>query len=233
MFAALAAYRDRGGRLIYLGGNGFYWRIGFHPELPGAIEMRRGESGTRTWEFEPGELHLASTGEASGLWRYNGYAAQKLVGIGYASEGFDVGAYYRRKPGSFDPRAAFVFEGIGSDEKIGDFGPMGGAAALELDIVDPRYGTPPHTLVLAASEGHSNVYVLTQEALISNYPGTDGIENPDVRADMAFFETAMGGAVFATGSIGWAACLYHNGYDNNVARITGNVLRRFLDPAPF
>jgi N,N-dimethylformamidase len=25
----------------------------------------------------------------------------------------------------------------------------------------------------------------------------------------------------------------HRGYDNNVSRITGNVLRRFLDPAPF
>ena len=24
----------------------------------------------------------------------------------------------------------------------------------------------------------------------------------------------------------------HNGYDNNVARITGNVLKRFLDPEP-
>jgi len=27
--------------------------------------------------------------------------------------------------------------------------------------------------------------------------------------------------------------LAHNGYDNNVSRMTGNVLRRFVDPAPF
>jgi N,N-dimethylformamidase len=39
--------------------------------------------------------------------------------------------------------------------------------------------------------------------------------------------------VFATGSINWCASLAWNGYDNNVARVTTNVLRRFLDPAPF
>jgi N,N-dimethylformamidase len=54
-----------------------------------------------------------------------------------------------------------------------------------------------------------------------------------VRADMLFFETPSGGAVFSTGSIAWAASLAHAGYNNEVAHITGNVLRRFLDPAPF
>jgi N,N-dimethylformamidase len=54
-----------------------------------------------------------------------------------------------------------------------------------------------------------------------------------VRADIVFFETSAGGAVFATGSIAWCCALSHNGYDNNVSRLTGNVLRRFLDPKPF
>ena len=30
----------------------------------------------------------------------------------------------------------------------------------------------------------------------------------------------------------WAGAMAWNGYDNQVARITENVLRRFLDPAP-
>ena len=60
-----------------------------------------------------------------------------------------------------------------------------------------------------------------------------GTENPLVHADMTFFETANGGAVFSTGSITWAASLPHNGFDNNVSRITANVLRRFVDPTPF
>jgi N,N-dimethylformamidase beta subunit-like protein/concanavalin A-like lectin/glucanase superfamily protein len=230
---AVEAYLGRGGRLIYMGGNGFYWRIAWHPTLPGVIEMRRAENGTRTWVAEPGEYHLSFTGELSGLWRNNGIPPQQLVGIGFGSEGFDESSWYRRQPGSFDPRVAFIFEGIGKDEKIGDFGVIGGGAAgLELDIVDPKLGTPPHALVLACSEMHSNVYVLTPEELISTYPGIDGIEDPKVRADMVFFETPKGGAVFSTGSIAWAGSLSHNGFKNNVARITGNVLKRFIDPKP-
>ena len=53
------------------------------------------------------------------------------------------------------------------------------------------------------------------------------------RQDLVFFETPNGGAVFSTGSIAWAGSLAHNGYDNNVSRLTENVLRRFLDSAPF
>ena len=30
-----------------------------------------------------------------------------------------------------------------------------------------------------------------------------------------------------------AGALAHNNYDNNVSRLTENVIRRFLDPAPF
>jgi N,N-dimethylformamidase len=50
---------------------------------------------------------------------------------------------------------------------------------------------------------------------------------------MVFFTLPRGGAFFATGSIAWAGSLSHNGYDNNVARVTGNVLKRFLEPEPF
>jgi N,N-dimethylformamidase len=57
--------------------------------------------------------------------------------------------------------------------------------------------------------------------------------DPDVRADMTFFETRAGGAVFSTGSISYAGALSTNHYDNDIARLTGNVLRRFTDPAPF
>ena len=59
-----------------------------------------------------------------------------------------------------------------------------------------------------------------------------GAENDKVRAELVYFETDHGGGVFSTGSITWAASLSHDSYQNNVARITGNVLRRFLDPEP-
>ena len=57
--------------------------------------------------------------------------------------------------------------------------------------------------------------------------------DPHVRADLVFFETPQGGAVFSTGSVAWAGSLAHDGYDNDVSRITGNVIRRFLDAEPF
>ncbi|MDP6377497.1 MAG: TauD/TfdA family dioxygenase [Pseudomonadales bacterium] len=53
------------------------------------------------------------------------------------------------------------------------------------------------------------------------------------RADMTFFKTPSGGAVFSTGSISYAGARSVNGYDNDIARITGNVWRRFADPEPF
>jgi N,N-dimethylformamidase len=233
MSHAVQAYLDRGGRLMYLGANGFYWRIAFHPELPGVIELRRVEDGVRDWSGEPGEYFMSFTGEYGGLWRRNGRPPQALTGVGFVAQGFDVSSYYVRKPDSFDPRAAFIFEGIGPEEKIGDFGLVGGGAAgLELDIVDRSLGSPPHTLVLAASEGHGQAYILVPEEVTSTFPNIDGPQNPRVRAELAFFETPNGGGVFCTGSIAWAGSLWHRGYDNNVSRITGNVLRRFKDPKP-
>ncbi len=41
-----------------------------------------------------------------------------------------------------------------------------------------------------------------------------------------------GGGVFTAGSISWRDTLAHGGYDNNLACIIGNVLRRLLDPEP-
>jgi N,N-dimethylformamidase len=38
---ALTQYRDQGGALHYLGGNGFYWRIARHKEEPSLLEILR------------------------------------------------------------------------------------------------------------------------------------------------------------------------------------------------
>ncbi len=117
---------------------------------------------------------------------------------------------------------------------IGDFGLIGGGAAgLELDRADYALGTPPNLLVLASSENHTDLILVVTEEVNVMTPDLTGSQNELVRADLAFFETPAGGAVFSTGSIAWCGSLSHNGYDNNVARITGNVLRRFLDPTPF
>ena len=47
-------------------------------------------------------------------------------------------------------------------------------------------GTPAHALVLARSTGHSNVYLVTVEEMMSTHPSVDGLDNPLVRAELVF-----------------------------------------------
>jgi N,N-dimethylformamidase len=69
----------------------------------------------------------------------------------------------------------------------------------------------------------------TKEELLATRPPMD---DPKIRADMVFYETPKGGAVFSVGSIAWYGALPHHGWDNDIARITANVVRRFADPEP-
>ena len=234
MLTALEAYLQRGGRLMYLGGNGFYWVTAFDPERPHVVEVRRW-GGTRSWDAKPGEHHLSTTGEPGGMWRTRGKAPQRLVGVGFISQGFDTSAPYRRQTDSTDPRAAFIFEGVGEQEMIGDFDSLvlhHGAAGFELDRADTTLGTPDHALVLATSFGHSDSYQHVIEEVLMSDSQQGGSVNRKVRSDMVYFEYPNGGAVFSTGSIAWCGALSHNNYDNTVSRITGNVLRRFSSHEP-
>ena len=234
MIEGLEGYLVEGGRFMYLGGNGFYWVTSVDPERPHAIEVRRW-GGMRSCESEPGQYHHSTTGEMGGLWRFRNRQAQKLVGVGFTSLGTGPGRPYRRQPGSFDPRAAFIFEGIGSDELIGDFASLvqeQGAAGFEIDRFDLALGTPAHTLLLASSFGHSDGFQCALEDLFSLSGPMFGSESPRIRADMVYFETPRGGAVFSVGSIAWCGGLPYNGYENNVSRVTENVLSRFASDRP-
>jgi N,N-dimethylformamidase len=88
-------------------------------------------------------------------------------------------------------------------------------------------------MVLASSEGLSDTYYPGPEEIDNASPLIDGSQNPNLRADMIFMENNGGGAVFSTGSIAWIGSLTWNGFDNNVAQVTENVLRRFLETEPF
>ena len=233
MWDAMKTWIDRGGRLMYMGGNGWYWRIAFHDTLPGVIELRRAEDGIRTWASEPGEYYQSFNGEYGGLWRRLGRAPNVICGVGFIAQGFDVSSFYRRAPDADNPRAAFIFEGV-PDEIIGDFGLIGGGAAgIELDCLTTDLGSPPNMLRLASSDGHSSMMMLVNEEFGVVPPNLGGDVNPRVHADLAFGETPSGGALFATSSIAWCGSLSHNGYDNNVSRITWNVLARFMAEEPF
>jgi N,N-dimethylformamidase len=229
MMDATEAYLGQGGRVMYLGGNGYYWVTGTRPGDPACIEVRKLDSGSRAWQAEPGEGYLASTGQRSGLWRNRGRAPQKIVGLGFTTEGMDASEPFERMPDSFHRRVSWIMEGIGEEELIGDFGlACGGAGGVELDRYELGLGTPPHTMLLAATIGHSDNYPLVSEEVTYAFPGRGGTQDAQVRGDMIYFTTPNHGACFAAGSIAWSQALPCKGGENNVARIMRNVLNAFL-----
>ncbi|MBR0733304.1 LamG domain-containing protein [Bradyrhizobium japonicum] len=220
-------YIAGGGRFIYLGGNGYYWNVGYHRDDPWCMEVRKLNSGMRAWQARPGEYYLATTGQKSGLWKDLGRPPQKVLGVGFISEGFDSSRPFRRMPDSWHRRADWMFEGIES-EIIGDFGLAHGAAGgLEIDRYDLALGTPPHSLIVASSGGHSDNYQTVVEEILYPYPGLSGSHDYRVRADMVYFTAPNDGAVFSTGSIAFSQSLPYNNFDNNVSRLLDNVVSAF------
>ena len=235
MFSAYEKYQQDGGRWIYLGANGFYWCSEYHPDNSNIIEVRKGEAGTRAWTANPGEYNNAFDGKYGGMWRARGRIPSKLCGLTFTAYGFDVSSYYVRDKDSERPETAWIMEGVGNGEKIGDFGLVGGGAAgLELDRYDIEFGTPHDSYLLAHSVGHTNLMLQVNEEIhfsVRGYHGS-GTENPMVRADMVFYKTPNDGGVFAPGSLSWCGSLSHNNYNNNVSRITENAIRGFLKDGP-
>ena len=226
---ALQNYRDTGGKLSYLGGNGFYWKVALHAEEHGAIEIRRAETGIRAWAAEPGEYYNAFDGTYGGIWRRNGRPPQMLAGVGFSAQGQFEGSYYKRKIDTTDPDIGWILAGI-EDDVLGDFGfSGGGAAGFELDRLDVRLGTSENVRIIASSEKHSESFVLVPEehlTHITNWPG-EPVEDL-LRADMIYFDVPGGGAVFSTGSITFCGSLPWNNFDNNISKLLRNVFDRFL-----
>lgn len=238
MTAALGAYVHGGGRLLYLGGNGFYWVTSIDPRRPHVIEVRRGGPPEKAWTSCPGELHHATTGERGGLWALRGRPPDALVGVGFAAMGREregCPPAYHRLEGSFRPETAWIFDGVSEEGPIGDFGLiMGTAAGHEIDRYEPGRGSPPATVLLARSSGHAPDYQVAVEDLSSRYLRQilqlAGRPHPNVHADLTYLDTPAGGAVFSVSSMTWAGALSHDDYRNPVSRITENVLRGFLRP---
>ena len=227
---ALQNYRAQGGNFMYLGGNGFYWKVALHPEGNGAIEIRRAESGIRAWAAEPGEYYQAFDGGYGGLWRRNNRPPQQLAGVGFSAQGNFLGSYYRRRPETFTNRKiAWIFAGI-EEEIIGDFGfSGGGAAGFELDRADSRLGSPDNLHLLASSENHADTFVLVPEEQLTHLTTWPGESVKDlIRADMIYQTNDNGGQLFSTGSITFCGSLLHNNGDNNISRLLLNVVKKFM-----
>ena len=229
MIEALVAYREGGGYLMYLGANGFYWKIARPAAAPHLLEIRRAEGGIRAWASEPGEYYHQLDGGYGGMWRRNGIAPQCTGGVGFAVQGGFEGIGYRRTPESYDPDVAWLFEGV-EGETYGDFGLSGGGAAgFELDQVVPELGSPAYLKIVGISDGHGPSFRIAPEEILTwTIAASIPRKYEGVHAHMAVGVAEQGGGLFAAGSITFLGSLLHNGCNNNVSRIVENCLRHFL-----
>jgi len=228
IFDAVADYTEQGGRFIYIGANGWFWSVGAHPSLPGVMESRN---------FNEIADRYLTNGQRGGLMFETGRHPGPVFGNEMAGMIFHGSSAYRKLEDAKNPRAAWIFAGTNEGEVFGDYGidrVHGGAAGFEIDRYNPDNGTPRHALQLASSEPLKPTIedvMLGVLPLTIKYHPSEG--EPWAQADLVFFETPNGGAMFSTGSITWIGSALENNFDNDVARITGNVIRRFLDPKPF
>jgi N,N-dimethylformamidase len=222
MLDALEEYLRQGGRLMYLGGNGLYWVTSLDPQRPYLMEVRKSGDGDYEEALTspaPGQLLHSTTLEVGGLWSRRGRPATRLVGIEHSANVFVAaeGRWgFNRLAASYAPQFRFIFDGVG-DEVIGDFGlNLGSAAAYEMDAAHEWLFSADWRPTVLARAVHES-FLSTMRLPVSR------------AAEIAFTMSPNGAAVFAAGSVTWTGSLSHNGYDNNVSRITGNVIRRFLD----
>ena len=120
-----------------------YWVYSLHPAFEasgrGAVaELRRCESGLRTWRADPGEYYHQSAGELGVMWRYRGRYLRSVAGTGVAAQEFDISMYFTRTKDSFDPWVSLTFEGRGADERTTSGCPAAARPAFILADVGRR-----------------------------------------------------------------------------------------------
>jgi N,N-dimethylformamidase len=221
MFDAVSGWVSDGGRLMYLGGNGFSMNVAFSAGRPWIMENRRAELWERDEETQRSEVRNATDGLRGGYLAASGRESARLTGVESATMGFDHSYPYVLGENARAPEAAFIFAGLPAGEGaiIGDYGALGGGVVGQEWDNSAGHEFGPEHLVLASSRDHTLV------------PPMFGAVRPDYHADLVYYRRGAG-AAFSVSSMAWCGALSHRDYDNQIARITQNVLSRFLDPAP-
>jgi hypothetical protein len=138
------------------------------------------------------------------------------------------GVPYKRTDASRDAALAWVFEGIPDDVLLGVHGFGGGASGDEIDKCNYELGSPSNTIVVATSTGHTDEFGIFPEDVEFPMLKTLGTQTNEIRSDITYYESGGGGAVFSVGSINWFCSLGWNNFENEIARLTANVLREFV-----
>lgn len=188
MFDRVQAWvQQRGGHLLYLGGNGVNCEVEFLDDATLHFKTYRGSA-----EEQHGlDSRFHRTGESEAA----------LLGVAFSYAGIMTAAPYRVV------REHWTLAGTGL--QVGD---IFGQASL-------------HERISGGASGHE-----TDKRTANSPAGTillaKGLNPDNGGAEMVYYETASGGAVFSVGSITYVASLL---VDPAVSRITSNVLTRFLD----
>lgn len=139
MIDHLKTFLDEGGNLLYLGGNGLYWKVTMDSTNT-VLECRK-----------DGSVH-SQTGEKGGLWQNLGRPQSRLLGVRYSSAGYNTWWYFKVRDASH-----WIFSGTGYEngEIFGALGYNGGGASgWEMDKIDPE--NSPANVVLLAKGGNPN-----------------------------------------------------------------------------
>lgn len=187
MFARVKSWvHERGGRLIYLGGNGVDCEVVFEDDSTLRF-LTQDEDPNGSQE---NRMHRSYEPTAS------------LLGVVFTHSGAMVSAPYRVLD---DSHWAFAGTGLRNGNLFGTRSLQercpGGASGHETDKRSAN--SPPGTVLLAK-----------------------GLNPDDGGAEMVHYQVPSGGQVFSAGSITWPAAIL---VDKGVARITANVLNRFLE----
>jgi hypothetical protein len=130
MLAGLERYvRRSGGALVYLSGNGLYWKTEMRGEL---LEVRK-----------PSGVHPESR-DLGGLWADLGSPAAALIGVAYTPAGANNWAPFRVVSSDH-----WVFDGTGlrDGDLFGQEGEFGAASGHETDKMS--FASPRNTILLA------------------------------------------------------------------------------------
>ncbi|MDA0747359.1 MAG: hypothetical protein O2954_12630 [bacterium] len=202
----LDAYLASGGSLLYLSGNGVYWKVTYDPSCR-VMEIRK-----------DGKPHY-QTGEPGGLWRNLGRPEHGVLGVGYARPGYMTFAPYR-----VEEATHWIFDGLDlkNGDLIGQEGINGGpASGWEADQV--REGWSPENLVVLARGINAEDYMMPGESAV--YPDPNYEWDGKGGAHMTYYDHSGGGGVFSVGSIAFGGSLV---VDKPLQGVVRNVLDRYL-----
>lgn len=202
MYDHLVDYLNSGGNLLYLSGNGIYWKVS---TTDGQTENHKDNSSH------------AQTQERGGLWRDVGRPEAAVTGVRYTGEGYPFSAPFTIRTASH-----WTLEGTGLavGDRVGKVGRNlfryidatgqhdingGSASGWETDYIDPLH-SPANIVLIARATSHDAAY------------------NPAISGDITYYDHPGGGGVFSAGSINFGGSLI---VDDHLGTMVSNVLRRF------